>query len=138
MEVVTDLKSLKMRIEFLQKNRVYQKETILEETHAIIDSLKPANIFRSFLHTAQGSSELKSDIMHGIIGLGTGMLTNKLLLNSFNGPLKKLLAIVVQAGITNVAVKYPEEIKAKGISFLTRMLQAIKFKSDSDQNHGLE
>ncbi len=134
MEVVTDLKSLKMRIEFLEKNRVYQKEAIINEAHAFADSLKPANLFRKLLRSVQESSEMKSDILHGLVGLGTGFLTNKMLLSSFNGPFKKILATVVQAGITNVAVKYPDEIKAKGISFLTRMLQAIKFKSDNDVN----
>ena len=132
MEVVTDLKSLKMRIEFLEKNRVYQKEAIIDEAHSFMESLKPANLFRSLLHSVQTSSELKSDILHGLVGVGTGFLTNKMLLSSFHGPLKNILATVVQAGITNVAVKYPDEIKAKSISFLTRMLQAIKFKSDSD------
>ena len=130
MEVVTDYKSLKMRIEFLEKNRVYQKERIIDEVHGFTESLKPANIFRNFLHSMQGSSELKSDIIHGVIGLGTGFLTNQMLLNSFHGPVKKIMSVILQAGITNAAVKYPEEIKAKGISFLTRILQAMKLKTD--------
>jgi hypothetical protein len=132
MEVVTDLKSLKMRIQFLEKNRVYQKEAIQEDVHSFVESIKPANIFRNLLHSVQESSELKSDIIHGLIGVGTGFLTNKMLLNSFHGPLKKIMSVVVQAGITNVAVKYPDEIKARSISFLTRMLQAMKFKTDND------
>lgn len=134
MEVVYDLNSLKMRIQFLEKNRIYQREAITDEANAIVESLKPANIFRNFIHSVQGSSELKSDILHGLIGLGTGLLTNKLLLSSFHGPIKRILAVVVQAGITNVAVKYPDEIKAKSISFLTRMLQAIKFKTESNSD----
>ena len=129
MEVVTDYKSLKMRIEFLEKNRIYQKEKIAEDAHNFVQSLKPANLIRSFLHSMQGPSELRSDILHAVIGLGTGFVTNKLLLSSFHGPLKKIIATLLQAGITNAAVKYPEKIKAKGISLMMDVLQGMKFKS---------
>src|SRR5690606_23419092 len=106
------------------------------EVSSFLTSLKPANLLKSAIQSVKQNPDLKSDIMHGIVGLGTGFLTNKILLGSLHGPFKKILATFVQAAVTNAAVKYPETIKNKGISFLTKILQSIKFKSDNiDQQH---
>lgn len=133
MDKVTDLSSLNARISFLEQKRDYDKEVIVSTFHEFLESLKPANMLRHLITSIRESHEMKTDIMHGLVGLGTGFLTNKLLLSSFHGPIKRIIATVIQAGITNAAVKYPEQIKEKSISVLTRILQAMKFKTDDDQ-----
>ena len=136
MQTLSNVENLAKRIQYLEQKSAIEKDAISSEISNFVVSLKPINIFRSFIHSVKKSPDIKDDILHGIVGLGTGFLTNKLLLGSLHGPLKKVLSVVFQAGITNAAVKYPEAIKEKGLSLLTRFLHSIKIKSDSvDSQH---
>ncbi|HLA54487.1 MAG TPA: hypothetical protein VK623_00155 [Flavobacterium sp.] len=132
MEAITDLAGLKTRIAYLEQKRENEKDAISEEINHLVESLKPINLIKGLFNSVKKSPDLKSDILHGLIGLGTGFVTNKLLLGKLHGPLKGILGTVLQAGITNAAIRYPDAIKEKGISVLTKFLQSIKFKPDVD------
>lgn len=134
METITDLAGLKMRIAYLEQKRENEKEAITNEFNGLLESLKPINLLKGLFNSVKKSPDLKSDIFHGILGLGTGFLTNKLLLGKLHGPLKKILGTVLQAGITNAAIRYPETIKEKGISLLTGFLKSIRLK-DGQSEH---
>jgi len=131
MQTISNLDNLAKRIQYLEQKSAIEKDAITQEASDFMISLKPVNLLKSFIHSVKKSPDLKSDILHGLVGLGTGFVTNKILLGSLHGPFKKILGLVLQAGITNVAVKYPETIKAKGIALLTNFLHSIKIKSDS-------
>ncbi|HEX9979815.1 MAG TPA: hypothetical protein VGB50_04530 [Flavobacterium sp.] len=135
MAAITDISSLERRISELEQQRDAEKTAIKAEVSDFLESLKPANLATAFLHSVRTSPELRSDILHGAVGLGTGFLTNKLLLNKFHGPFKSVVATLVQAGITNAAIKYPEEIKSKIVNVATKILQAMKFKTEPEINH---
>lgn len=130
MEPITNLIGLKTRIAELELQREADKEEIKLEVSGFLESLKPANLIGRIFKSVKESPDLKNDLMHGAMGLATGFITNRLFLGSAKGPLKKILAWVVQSGMTSAAIKYPEEIKEKGISWLTRFLQSIKIKTD--------
>lgn len=133
---ISDVASLKQRIAYLDQKRQQEKAQIVNEFSVLSEKLKPANIIRSIFSSMRQSSELKDDLIHGAVGLGTGFLTNKVLLGSLNGPLKKILGLVIQAGITNAAVKYPETIKEKGLGLVAKFLKSIKFKEpEIDRQH---
>jgi hypothetical protein len=134
METITDRSTLKKRIAFLEQRREDEKHSISNEFAALKESLRPANLIRKLFHSVKESPDIKTDIMHGLLGLGTGFLTNKFLLGKLHGPFKKILATVLQAGITNAAVKYPEAIKEKGLSLLAKFFKAIRIK-DVGQEH---
>ena len=129
METITDIKSLKQRIAFLEQKRETEKQAITDGFSNLLESLKPVNLIKSLFRSVKGSPDLKSDIMHGIVGLGTGFLTNKLLLGRMHGPLKTVLSMLLNFGITKAAVSYPETIKNKGLSFLANVLHSMKIKS---------
>ena len=136
MQTPSNIDNLAKRIEYLEQKSAIEKEAISTEVSDFVQSLKPINILKSVIHSVKKSPDMKADILHGLVGLGTGFLTNKILLGSLHGPLKKILSVVFQAGITNAAVKYPEAIKEKGLSLLTKFLHSIKIKSDSvDEQH---
>ncbi len=138
MQTISNVTNLAKRIEYLEQKSAIEKEAITQEVSDFMVSLKPINLLKSFIQSVKKSPDVKSDILHGLVGLGTGFLTNKILLGSLHGPLKKILGLVLQAGITNAAVKYPETIKAKGISLLTSFLHAIKIKSNSVRQQHFE
>ncbi len=127
---IIDQLTLSQAIAVLQIRQKEEMILIKTDTAEFVDSLKPINILRSVVRSVKDSPETKDDIIHGVVGLGTGFLANKVLLGSLTGPLKKIIGFAVQAAITNATVKYPEVIKSKGIDIFRNFLQAIKIKSD--------
>ncbi|HEY0046079.1 MAG TPA: hypothetical protein VGB44_05125 [Flavobacterium sp.] len=132
MEVIKDRASLKHQIALLELKQQEEKQAISDEVSHFIDDLKPKNMFSHLVGSVKGSPDLQADLLRGVVGLGTGFLTNQVLLSSFHGPFKRLVATAIQAGITSFAVKYPDTIKEKSIGFITNLLQSLKFKSDPD------
>ncbi len=129
MEAINNVGDLKRRIAFLEQKQNFEKDAIVSEFEELKERIKPANLLRSFIGSIRNSPEVKADILHGAVGLVTGFLTNKMLLSKFHGPWKRIIALLVQAGIVNVAVKYPDAIKSKVISVISGFLQSIKFKT---------
>ena len=112
---IIDQLTLSQAIAVLEIRQQEEKLLIKEESTQFVESLKPINILRSIVRSVKDSPETKEDIIHGVVGLGTGFLANKVLLGSLQGPLKKILGFLMQSAITSATVKYPEVIKNKGI-----------------------
>ena len=127
---IIDQLTLAQAIAVLEIRQSEEKLLIKEETSEFVDSLKPINLLRSVVRSVRDSPETKEDILHGVVGLGTGFLANKVLLGSLQGPLKKILGFIMQSAITSASVKYPEVIKNKGIDIFKNFLHAIKIKPD--------
>ena len=125
---IIDQLTLSQAIAVLEIRQQEEKLLIKEESTQFVESLKPINILRSIVRSVKDSPETKEDIIHGVVGLGTGFLANKVLLGSLQGPLKKILGFLMQSAITSATVKYPEVIKNKGIDIFRNFLQAIKIK----------
>ena len=125
---IIDQLTLAQAIAVLEIRQQQEKILIKSETSEFVDSLQPINMIRSVVRSVQNSPETKDDIIHGVVGLGTGFLANKVLLGALHGPLKKIAGFIMQAFITNATVKYPEVIKSKGIDIFRNFLQAIKIK----------
>lgn len=132
---IIDQLTLSQAIAVLEIRQQEEKILIKTEATEFVDSLKPINILRSVVKSVRDSPETKEDIIHGVVGLGTGFLANKVLLGSLHGPLKKIVGFVMQAAITNATVKYPEVIKNKGIDIFKNFLQAIKIKPDQKDEY---
>ncbi|RZJ30613.1 MAG: hypothetical protein EOO48_04480 [Flavobacterium sp.] len=129
MGAITDITSLKAQIAVLEQKREAEKDAVTDEAKAFLVSLKPVNLLKGLFRSVNESPDLKSDILHGLVGLGTGFLTNKLLLGKMHGPLKKVLGMLLQVGITKAAVTYPETIKNKGLTLLANVLHSMKIKT---------
>ena len=133
---ISDVSSLELRIRELESKRDGEMQEIKSEVRLMKEKLKPGNLVRSLVNSFKSSPDLKNDVTNGLMGLGAGFLTNKILLGSLKGPLKKVIAIVVEAAMANAAVRYPETIKNKGISLLTNFLRSIRLNDkEIDTQH---
>ena len=133
---ISDVSSLELRIRELEGKRDGEMQEIKSEVRLMKEKLKPGNLVRSLVNSFKSSPDLKNDVTNGLMGLGAGFLTNKILLGSLKGPLKKVIAIVVEAAMANAAVRYPETIKNKGISLLTNFLRSIRLNDkEIDTQH---
>jgi hypothetical protein len=132
---ITSLATLNSRIAELESQREAQKEAIREDFHGLLESLRPINLIKGLFRSVKESPDMKSDILHAAVGLGTGFLTNKILLGKLHGPLKTILGGLIQTGIAKAAVSYPGEIQAKGFSMLAKFLERLKIKSSVEKQH---
>lgn len=88
MKIINDINGLDQHILYLEQRRQTEKEVVSAEINSFMESLKPVNLLKGLFSTIRRSPDLKTDIFHGILGLGTGFLTNKLFLGSSRGPIK--------------------------------------------------
>ena len=133
MQKLNSLQSLEVHIMDLERKQKEKKEAITAEVHGVMESLKPANMLRKLFRSVSDSPDLKADMLKGAIGLGTGFLTNKLLLGNIHGPLKAILSAVLPAVMTKAAVDVPVKIKENGLSFLAKTLRSMKIQSSEDK-----
>ena len=133
MQTLNSLQTLEVHIAALERKQKEQKEAITEEFHGFVESIKPANLLLKLFRSVNESPDLKADMLKGAIGLGTGFLTNKLLLGKINGPFKAILAAVLPAVMTKAAVDVPAKIKENGLSFLAKTLRSMKIQSSEEK-----
>jgi len=93
-----------------------------EQFHIAYESLKPINLIKNVVHEVTTSPEIKNDIVSNAIGLATGFISKKLLLDTSHNPIKKVLGTLLQFAIGNVVSKHSDGIKTIGGNLLSRFL----------------
>lgn len=129
MQVIKDTKSLAEAIAHLEN--VHASEGILLKEHFqfTISSLNPMNIIKDKISDTFSSPIFKNEIVKGSLGIATGLLSNSLIVGASGGLLNKVVASLVQTGISKVTSSNTEAMKDSGISFLKKVLTKMKIKS---------
>jgi hypothetical protein len=83
------------------------------------------NLIKSTFKEAVESPDLKDNIINTSVGLATGYLSKLLFVNVSHSPIRKLLGIALQFGITQIVAKNPEAVK----SFGKKLMKIISPKS---------
>lgn len=135
MEKLTTYEGLLLKINEMQSKRDYEKLSLQNEFTDFKQSLKPSNLIRGLFRDIKESSDVKNDVLRGVVGLASGFLTNKFLLGSLHGPLKTALSAIIPGLFTSFAIKTPETFKEKGLPWLTQLLQSLKIKTKSEKQH---
>src|ERR1700690_679554 len=102
---INSLSELDLAIKRLERKRLLLEEDLKDDFHALLESLKPANILKNTIHEVQESPELKHNLFRVALGLGAGYFSRKLLVGKSAGILKKALGTALQYGITNFVAK---------------------------------
>lgn len=89
-------------------------QLLKEQFHIAYESVKPVNLIKNLVHDITSSPEIKEDILGNIMGLATGFISKKLMVNKDSGTIKKLFGTVVQFAIGNMVSKHSIDIKAVG------------------------
>lgn len=129
MQNISTVAEIKDAIRQLKEKQVVQGQELKASFLFVVDSVRPINLIKSTFSDVTSSPDLMSNILSTTIGLTAGYLTNKTLLLSTGGALKKLLGTVLQFGVTSVFVRNPEAVKSLGQSFIQRFLSKRKVPS---------
>jgi hypothetical protein len=101
-------------------------ELLKEQFHIAYESVKPVNLIKSVFHEVTASPEIKNDLASNVIGLGTGFLSKKLLVDGSHSPVKRVIGTVVQFAIANLVSKHSDTIKTIGSNLLKHFFNKRK------------
>ena|SRR5665648_206788 len=122
MQNITSVIEIKEAIRLLEERQAAEGQVLKEHFFVVVDSVKPLNLIKNTLHDVTTSPDLLSNMLSTTIGLAAGYLTNRTLVRSTGGVLKKLLGTVIQFGVTTAFIKNPETVKSLGHNFIQRLL----------------
>jgi hypothetical protein len=126
---VNNADELSLAIAELEIKAEAQKKDIEETFKRVSDNLKPVNLIRNGVRSVF-SEEHRGDLVNAIFGLGTGMLSRKLLLGRTKGFLGKSVGKAVEWGIAGLVTNNAEKMKDKAAVWIDKI-----FKKKSSVNH---
>ncbi|PJJ08273.1 hypothetical protein CLU83_1528 [Flavobacterium sp. 1] len=85
-----------------------------DQFHIAYESVKPINLIKNVVHEITASPEIKEDVIGNVMGLATGFISKKLIVDENSGTLKKVIGTILQFAITNIVSKHSINIKAVG------------------------
>lgn len=105
-----------------------QKKDIQESFNVLSENLKPVNLIKNGVRSVFDGGN-KEDLLKAIVGLGSGILSRKLILGNAKGFIGKNIGRAVQWGIAGLVSKNAEKIKDKAGIWIDKYLKKSKSKS---------
>jgi len=121
MQVINTSADLKKAILELEQKQEAEWLLLKESFLDTCESLEPLNLIKSTFKEVVNMPDLKTNLINGVIGLTTGILSKKILVGKTLNPLKKLLGFVVEVAVARKVAQNAEGIKSIG-GFLFKKL----------------
>ena len=109
MKIIDEKVALKEKISFLKNKQAEDFLVLKNQYHITIDSFKPINLIKSSIEEVITSPNLKTNLISGVIGLGTNYLTKNLFNDNSVNPLKQVFGKVLKFTLKNF-IKKKEKI----------------------------
>jgi len=120
---------LEIAIAELELKAEAQKKDIEETFSIVTENLKPLNLVRNGVRSVF-SPEHREDLVNALIGLGTAILSRKLLLGRAKGIFGKTAGKAVEWGIAGLVSNNAEKIKEKAGALIDKI-----FRKKTGSNH---
>lgn len=131
MENITSAIGLKNAIQQLEVEQTIEGQLLKEQFHITYERFKPINLLKNTIYEITTSPHLFDRILGTTVGLATGFVSRKVLMIGASGNLvRKLLASVMQLGVTNVVSHNPDTIKSIGQHMMQHFLHKKEINSD--------
>ena len=119
---IHDSDSLKTAIAELKEKERREKQELVNNFHALKESLKPVNLIKSTFHNVTSTPGLGGKLFNTALSLGAGVLSKKLLIGGSNTIIKKVAGHAVKAGVAGIVASKANKIKYAGLNLLTKIL----------------
>jgi hypothetical protein len=116
---------LTLAIAELELKAAVQKKEIQETFIAVSENLKPVNLIKNGVRSVF-SGEHKEELVNVLIGLGTGILSRKLILGRTSGFVGKTVGKAIQWGMAGLVSKNAEKIKEKAGELIDKIFHKHK------------
>jgi hypothetical protein len=111
MEKISTSLELKNAIIKLEADQDANLQMLKFEVFVVYDSLKPVNLLKKSIRDFTSSPYLLDDVIGAVTSFASGFLSRKIIEGKSNNPLRKLIGIIVQFGVTNVVAQNADSIK---------------------------
>jgi hypothetical protein len=126
---VSNAEELAQAISELEIKATAQQKDLEETYKRVSNNLKPVNLIKNGIRSVF-TEEHRGDIINAIFGLGTGMLSRKLLLGRTKGLLGKSMGKAVEWGIAGLVTNNAEKVKEKAAFWIDKIFK----KKHKDNN----
>lgn len=133
MEMKRPTELLKERITILEAKQAEESILLKEQINSTFDNLKPLNLIKNAFKDFTSSPETKSDLLNAAVGIATGALTNKLLIGTSAGLIKKVGTIALELGLVKILTQNSDKIGAKATEWIKTLIAKRK-KSRKNKN----
>ena len=121
-KTITNSEELAEAIAALELKAAAQRRDIEETFHTLAEDLQPFNLVKNGLRSVF-SSEHKGELINALIGLGSGLLSRKLILGKTNGFVGKTVGKAIQWGMAGLISQNAEKIKEKAGGIIDRLFK---------------
>jgi hypothetical protein len=122
MKKITSVVELKESIYLLEIKQANEKQLLKQQFTITYESLQPINVIKKMVGKLTNLPDFKGNILNAVVSLAAGYFSKKIAVGDTNNPVKQLLGVVLQMGVTNAVSKNGEEIKSTVISLLSKIL----------------
>ncbi len=115
----------------LEIQQAREGEELKAQFKATYESLKLVNLVKSSLKEVTESVEIKNSLFESIISVVSGYVSRKLMVSKKSNPFAKIVALVVQMGVTKLVANNAEVIR----EYITQMIDKFLHpKADAPEN----
>lgn len=119
---ITNSEELAEAIAVLELKATAQKREVEECYNVVAEEFKPLNLVKNGFRSVF-SGENKGDLINALIGLGSGLLSRKLILGRSNGFIGKTVGKAIQWGMAGIVSQNAEKIKEKAGGIIDRLFK---------------
>ncbi len=122
-KTITNSEELEEAIAALELKAKAQKKEIEAAFNAVSENLKPVNLVKNGFRSVI-SGEHKGELLNALIGLGSGLLSRKLILGKTSGFVGKTVGKAIQWGMAGLVSQNAEKIKEKAGGIIDRLFKS--------------
>jgi hypothetical protein len=111
---ITAAVDLKNAIQQLEHKQIREWLLLKEQFLITYDGLKPLNVLKNTLREAGISIDVKDSLLARTMGLTAGYLSRVLVVGASLSPVKGVIGMLLQAGISGAVSKNPHLVKLLG------------------------
>jgi hypothetical protein len=123
MKKLNETDALNELIQLNQQQYDTDLRLLKEQFHIAYESIKPINLIKNLVHEVTASPEIKEDLASNILGLATGFISKKIMIDENGSTFKKVIGTVLQFAVANVVSKHSVNIKAVGTALFNNFFK---------------
>jgi hypothetical protein len=123
MKKLNETDALNELIQLNQQQYDNDLRLLKEQFHIAYESIKPINLIKNLVHEVTASPEIKEDVLSNVLGLATGFISKKIMIDENGCTFKKVIGTVLQFAVANVVSKHSANIKAVGTALFNNFFK---------------
>lgn len=102
---IKNLDDLRYEIARLELKQELEKAILKDKLIETYEYFKPGNLIRNSMEEIVSSPNLRSGVINSALGIFAGIMAKKVVAGSTHNPIKQLLGVAMQFGISNLVSK---------------------------------